>query len=261
MIKGWLSFWSSCFPNFIYSWYVLYIRAGLPRLHCFREAGGNACACACVLPWLRDGACSGCCLLPSLRWRKWCFPNIWQRCQAPFRLPPLLPLPFHTRVGTGLAGAPVSSGAVDKGGQLTVCCRFLCLDSSRRAASGRESYSLWLFVIALSDFRKVVKRVNNQNTSEGVSLLCVWPAIIIMVFNFHKYSLYCFYCLFCYLGAHRVDNKLICQKKRKQNDGSILYWNVGKGKIAPNQSKSSYGRTSNVNCSILMPSIENGCWT
>lgn len=79
----------------------------------------------------------------------------------------------HTRVGTGLAGAPVSSGAVDKGGQLTASCRSVCLDSSGRTASGRESYFSRLFVIALLDFCKVVKRVNNQNTSEGVSLLCV----------------------------------------------------------------------------------------
>lgn len=75
-------------------------------------------------------------------------------------------------VGAGLAGTPVSGGAVDKRGQLTARCRFLCLESSGRA-SGRESYSSPPFVAPQLDFCEVVKAVNNQNTSEGVSLLCV----------------------------------------------------------------------------------------
>lgn len=72
-----------------------------------------------------------------------------------FRLPPLLPPPFHRRVGTGLAGAPVGRGAVDKGRQLMACCRSVCLDSAGRATAGRESSFSRLFVIALLDFRKV----------------------------------------------------------------------------------------------------------
>ena len=174
MRKGWPSFWSSCFPNFTHSWYVLSTRAGLPKLHCFRQAGGNACACACVLPRLRDGACSARALLPSLPERKRCFLNVWQRCRAPFRLPRLLPSPFHGSAGTGLVGAPVSSGAVEKGGQLTVCCRSVCLDSSGRAASGRDSYFSWLFVIILLGFCKVVRESQQPKYQWGCQPpLCV----------------------------------------------------------------------------------------
>lgn len=67
------------------------------------------------------------------------------QCQAPFRLPALLPPPFHTQIGSGLAVVLY----VDKSGKLTVCCRFLCLNSSGSAASGRESFPLWLLVTAL----------------------------------------------------------------------------------------------------------------
>lgn len=71
-------------------------------------------------------------------------------------------------------GAPVSSGAVDKGGQLTACCRSVCLDSSGRAASERASYFSWLFVIALLDFCKVV-RESTTKIPVRMSASCVTP--------------------------------------------------------------------------------------
>lgn len=86
---------------------------------------------------------------------------------------------------------------------------------------GEKVIFLRLLVIALLEFRKVVERVSNQNTSEGVGLLCVGPAIVIMVFNLYKYSLYCLTAF--YLGACRMDNKLVFRKKVNKKDSSILY--------------------------------------
>lgn len=107
-----------------------------PHTSLFSRSAGNACACACVLPWLRDGAC---CLLPSLPERKWGFPNLKQRCQAPPCLPPLLLPAFNPPAGTRLVGMPVPNGALDKRGQLILSHRFLCLTSLWRASSGRET--------------------------------------------------------------------------------------------------------------------------
>lgn len=141
MIKGWLSFWSSCFPNFIHSWCVLYIRAGLPTLHCFLEAGGNACACTCVGLWPRDGDLQSLFASSSVL-EKIVFSERLTKGPSTVSSPSSSAFPQAGRQ----VGAPASSGVMGRAGHLVL----QCLNSSRRDVGWSESYFSLLFVIACS---------------------------------------------------------------------------------------------------------------
>lgn len=117
---------------------------------------------------------------------------------------------------------------------------------------------LFFMAVCCCSVKTFTKWLRESTTKIAVrvpaSSVCdLWPSLWSLIFTSTLYTAFTAFSLTLGLVG------LIFQKERKQKESSILYWNVGKGRITPKQSRSSYGRTSSSNCSILITSVKN--WT
>lgn len=135
MIKGWLSFWSSCFPNFIYSWYVLYKRASSPHFIVFvKPEEMRVHVRACCHGWGMALAALAVCFLLCTG----------ENAPCAFSSPSSSPSAFPHRSRHLSDRSAFSSGAKGEGGQLLRVVGF-CV--SAHQGELRESESSWLLLL------------------------------------------------------------------------------------------------------------------